>query len=343
MNRVTLKPRQFSKLLEKTIPNHIPIMVSSAPGIGKTQICQQVAKKLDHKLITIWLSTADPTDAAGLPTIIDGKAQFVPFKHLVEIMDASKPTVVLLDDIGQSPQSVQAAFMNLINDRKVSNRKISKHITFLAATNRRQDKAAVNGVIEPLKSRFHTIVEMRPSVNDFVRWGVTNDLSPTLLAFCRYTDQDKLFNFDPTYDMTNSPSPRTIHHLSDLIKLNLPDDIKLSAYSGAVGQQLADSYIAFEEIVKDLPDFRPVLFDPTNATLPDNPAILYAMLSQVVRHVDADNFKNVKIYADRLTNNACDEFATYLMTDIFNKYDYLIETETAMDWRMEHRHVIFDV
>ena len=67
-----------------------------------------------------------------------------------------------LDDLGQAPMSVQAAAMQLILARRINGFKISDKVIFMAATNRREDKAGVTGILEPVKSRFAWIVELVP-------------------------------------------------------------------------------------------------------------------------------------------------------------------------------------
>ena len=91
-----------------------------------------------------------------MPFVTDGQAEFLPFGDLRALIQADKDTVFFLDDLGQAPPTVQAAAMQLILARRINGHHVSDSVTFIAATNRKQDKAGVSGILEPVKSRFAT-------------------------------------------------------------------------------------------------------------------------------------------------------------------------------------------
>src|SRR5882724_8207438 len=137
-----VKPSQLRALLAKTIPAKLTILITGAPGIGKTD-CE-----------------------------------------------------------------AQACAMQLILGRQIDGHRVSDEVVFIAATNRRGDRAGVSGILEPVKSRFATIVELVPDLNDWCVWAASTDIAPEVIAFLRF--RPELFSyFKPTADLTNSPSPRT--------------------------------------------------------------------------------------------------------------------------------------
>ncbi len=75
-------------------------------------------------------------------------------------MTATKLTACFIDDLGQATPAVQAAAMQLILARTLNGHRVSDHVVFIAATNRRTDRAGVSGILEPVKSRFATLVEL---------------------------------------------------------------------------------------------------------------------------------------------------------------------------------------
>ncbi len=121
---------------------------------------------------------SDPTDFKGLPGIIGDKAEFLPFGDLRQMIEADKPTIVFLDDLGQAPAVVQAACMQLLLARQINGKKISGHIVFIAATNRREDRAGVTGILEPVKSRFKTILDLEVSADEWTEWAFKNNMPP---------------------------------------------------------------------------------------------------------------------------------------------------------------------
>jgi len=301
-----MTPKQLIRLLVKTIPAKLPVMVAGMPGVGKTMIAKAVAAKLKMDLQVMHPVVSDPTDAKGMPWIFfddkegQPKALFVPFEDLKRLMDATKPLLVLLDDLGQAPPAVQAAFMQLILAREINGKKISDHVVFLAATNRREDRAGVSGILEPVKSRFVTIIELIPHLESWVEWAIDFGIEPELIAFvnyCPWVLEGGKDGFKPSADMVNSPCPRTMEHLDNLVKLKLDADLRPAAYSGCIGHAASVEYTGFERTLNALPDMNQVVNDPMNAPAPDSKMVMYCMTGVFHRIMNKKNIDNIYKYA----------------------------------------------
>src|SRR3982074_3522327 len=148
------KPSELRDILAVMIPSHEPALIVGEPGIGKTDIIGQACKAASAQLITMHPVVSDPTDFKGMPWIDSDGAHFKPFGELMTLITANGLTWCFLDDLGQAPQAVQAAAMQLILARRINGHCVSNDVVFIAATNRRQDRAGVSGLLQPLKSPF---------------------------------------------------------------------------------------------------------------------------------------------------------------------------------------------
>jgi len=159
---MSVTPSQLTTLLTGYFSIREPVLVTGAPGIGKSDIIAQAATANGMGLLISHPVTADPTDAKGLPWPVQGSdhATFLPFGDLYQAINATSPMVWFLDDLGQASPAVQAAFMQLLLARRVNGHALPECVTFAAATNRRIDRAGVSGILEPVKSRFASIVEL---------------------------------------------------------------------------------------------------------------------------------------------------------------------------------------
>jgi hypothetical protein len=243
-----MKPSQLHELLTQTIAAKMPVLIKGAPGIGKTDIVTGACKDAGAELIVSHPVVDEPIDYKGLPYIIDGHAEFLPFGALHRLIEAEQATVYFMDDLGQAPPSVQAAAMQLILARRINGHHVSDNVTFIAATNRKQDKAGVAGILEPVKSRFATIVELEPDLDDWVQWAISHGLPVELVAFIRFRP-NLLFDFAPSVDIINSPCPRTVHNVGRLMQLQLPAELEFEAYAGAVLSLMVN---VFQPIMKTL-------------------------------------------------------------------------------------------
>ena len=95
-----VNPSQLITLLTAAIPARLPILITGAPGVGKSDIVAQAAALTGAEIILSHPAVADPTDAKGLPWPKADKdeATFLPFGELARALKATQPTVWFLDD-----------------------------------------------------------------------------------------------------------------------------------------------------------------------------------------------------------------------------------------------------
>lgn len=284
-------------------PVGMPIMVAGPPGIGKSegvkQACDLIRKgaeievnkrtiKLQAQpvdLIIMHLVTYDPTDVSGLPVTVqrdDGKtvAEFVPHGELLKLVDAENLTIVLLDDLGQANNAVQAAAMQLVLERALNGLKLSDKVHFVAATNRREDKAGVGGIIQPLINRFgvwETAFDLDSWSKHMLSTGAVPD---EVVAFVRYHETStksecKLSDWKPSDKLENNPTPRGVERMGRQINAGLDSAIDIAA---AVGDSMATSWLSFRKLISKIPNLDKLIKDPDKAPLPDNGGVQFALV-----------------------------------------------------------------
>ena len=323
-----VSPSQLITLLSAAIPSRLPILITGAPGVGKSDIVSMAAESCGAELILSHPAVADPTDAKGLPWPKADKdeATFLPFGELARALKATVPTVWFLDDLGQATPAVQASFMQLILARRVNGHVLPDCVTFVAATNRRADRAGVSGILEPVKSRFATIVELHPDIESWCNWAFGASIPATLIAFLRFRP-DLLSDFKPSADMSNSPMPRTWASLAKLEALSLPQQVELAAMAGAVGDGPAAEYIAFRRMFQSLTSVDAILLDPKGCKLPTAPNELYAVCTALASKATEQNLSRVGIVATRLMDAGRGEFSALLMKDCIRRNPKLQYTD----------------
>ena len=330
-----MKPQELSKLLAQTIPAQMPVLIKGAPGIGKTDIVSQACADAGARLIVSHPVVDEPVDYKGMPSIKNDHAEFLPFGALRQLIEADQPTVYFMDDLGQAPPTVQAAAMQLILARRINGYRVSDQVTFLAATNRKQDKAGVSGILEPVKSRFVSIVELEPDIEDWAAWAASNNLPPELIAFIRFRPK-LLFDFTPSVEMTNTPCPRTVHNVGKLMQLGLGPELEFETFAGAAGEGFASELTGFLQICRQLPDPKLILLDPDGAEVPQDPATLYALTGALARNASPDNMGALVSYANRLPA----EFSVLLVTDAQKQNPEIVGTRAYATWAARHHQTI---
>lgn len=327
---MSVTPQQLQTILTAAIPARLPVLITGAPGIGKSDIVAQAAQQAQADLLISHPVVEDPTDAKGLPWANAGatEATFLPFGQLARAIHATRPTLWFLDDLGQASPAVQASYMQLLLARRVNGHILPDCITFVGATNRRVDRAGVSGILEPVKSRFACIVELEADIDSWCQWAFSHGIPATLIAFLRFRPE-LLCKFEATADLTNSPVPRTWAHLAKIEALNLPAAIESAVMAGSVGEGASLEYLAFRSMVKSLVNLDAILLNPDKATIPSKPSELYATAVGLAARANDTNFARIATYATRLYTEADKgEFAVLLVRDAIRRDERIQYTDS---------------
>lgn len=320
-----MKPSQLIPLLAHAFQKKRKVLIKSAPGQGKSEIVIQAAKAAGANLLIMHPSVSDPTDFKGMPAKVGKHAEFLPFGDLRKLMEVDSLTVCFIDDIGQAPHAVQAALMQLIQARCINGHEISGEVVFCGATNDASHMAGVSSILEPVKSRWHTIVELTADFHDWKKWALEQgNMPPELIAFLELRP-DLLCDFQPTRDLTNSPSPRTAASVGEWINDGITD---LEVIAGAAGDGFAAEFIAFLKTWRNMPDIESIRQSPDTAKLPGDPATHFAVCSALVHHADETSFPAFHTYLQRLEP----EWQTRAMRDIIIKHPELTKTPAFTTW-----------
>lgn len=296
-----MRAKDLTDFLLFSINNNFPILIKGKPGIGKSDIVEQACILAGAELLLSHPVVSDPTDYKGLPFVVNGEAEFLPFGDLRKLITTTKKTVFFLDDLGQASPSVQAACMQLLLARQINGHKVSDFVTFVAATNRREDKAAVSGLLEPVKSRFASIVELEYDNDDWVSWALKNNMPIELISFAQFRP-GLIDGFVPSKDIVNTPCPRTVSKMGQMQNAKLPESLFFEAAKGAVGETFAIEYIAFKNLYLKLPSIGQIILDPINTIVPTEPAAQYALTGAIAEKISVDNINPIMQYLNRMPN-----------------------------------------
>jgi hypothetical protein len=323
-----MKPKQLIKYLMKAIPAHENSLIVSSPGIGKTAIIKQAVEALGCDLILSHPATHNPTHYSGLGYPDESKefAKFLPYGQLAEAMKANKLTVWFFDDFGQALYAVQCAAMQLFWGGVINGKKISEHVVFLAATNKKEDKANVLGILEPVKSRFR-IINLQPDTNDWLEWYDNSGLPVELSAFIQWQPQF-LFDFKPTLDLTNSPNPRNLEKVARGMQVGYDADMEHEVFAGDAGDVFSTGFCSFLKIYRSMISPIEILLHPEKYVQPTGKeaiAINYALARALALKAEKKYMDNIAVIAEKMPP----EFATLMMSLIERQRPELMEIGRA--------------
>jgi hypothetical protein len=310
-----------------------PFMVIGPPGGGKTEGLLQAAEialgqrkgdtlagthtqaKDGVHIIVTHPVISEEVDYRGLPGFVKGahdelRAVFMPFGFLRTIVETDEPTVVIIDDVGQARLSVQAALMQMVQLREIDGNRVSDTVTFALASNRREDRAAVQGMVSALLDRCVCVLTLEVDADELARWLIANGYPTILAAFVRFRPAS--IRFDAKSEFEKSSTPRSIAGLGRLLNMGL-DAHEL--VSGAVGPAFASEFLAYRKVEAALVPFEKILAEPTKVKVPEEKDVLYAVAAGLAGRLDEKNLSQGILYLERIPA----EFAVMVMKDVAAK------------------------
>lgn len=219
----------------------IPVFLYGGPGVGKTEIVNQIGKDLGAKVETYIASTMDPTEIRGIPVPLPRASpqysEWLPQKSWLAGQGEFK--IYFFDELNLAPASTQAAFYRLILEGKLDTIDISRSMR-IAAGNRSSDVSTIRNLSLPLATRFE-IYWLKPNIQGWLRWASTHGIRKEVMDYLtEYPTQLYCVN-PPMQDMAKA-TPRGWERVSTLLKigLNTKEDI-----AGSIGLDPATKFLAW--------------------------------------------------------------------------------------------------
>lgn len=321
----------FASCLKTALINNWPVLVQSAPGLGKSDVVASVANELGYDLMIMHPVVQSPDDVKGLGFITpSGDAAFIPYENMRRLLTATSPLICFIDDLGQAPQSMQGAYMQLILARELDGKKLSPFVRFVSATNRRSDNAGATGLITALISRFRAVITLDVDAGAWVQWALANGVPAELVAFIKFRP-DLISTFNPSKRDEQFACPRTIAALGDWVKAGVID---LEVWQGAVGEAFATEFFGFYQIytkVAGLP--AQIVMNPAKAQIPTSPDLAFALTSALAFMASEKNIDALAIYTKRLDG----EFRTFFWRSVVVKKPALASTQAYITYTLENQ------
>ena len=258
-----MRPAQILIVLDHEIRStqgghHTPVMLWGAPGVGKSQMVAQAARKHDARVIDIRLSQLEPSDLRGIPFRSGEQVEWAIPSMLPDVNRHGNTGVLFLDEITSAPPSVSAAAYQLILDRQLGNYQVPTGWAIVAAGNRQGDRGVTYTMPAPLANRFSHF-EVDINLDDWVTWAYASDIDERIIAFLRFRPE-LLFDFDPAHNPVAFPSPRSWEFAHRALKkFGDQPTILLGALQACVGPAAGIELNAFIENLDKLPDIDAIL------------------------------------------------------------------------------------
>jgi hypothetical protein len=249
-----MKISELRKILPEIMKaGEVPMLVGHA-GVGKTQAIKEIGRKFKRDVIILSLSQMEPGDLIGMPSRDGNKTVWLQ----PEWWPQHGNSIIFLDEINRSHETVRAAIMQLLLDKRLNTHVLPEGTWIAAAMNPETDSYEVEFTID--QAYIDRFVWLKVT-NDFEEW--TKYMSKKKDIDSRYLEALKnvfeieptVFQMNETFDLPNIvPTPRA-HERAAKLYSALPKDIwneyGFEILRGVIGAQYAGALIRqLEELQK---------------------------------------------------------------------------------------------
>ena len=318
-------------------------MIWGGPGIGKSEITQQVTNELNIPLLDFRANLFDPVDVRGIPYTRDDLSVA---SGAMKITSWAPPDIFpseethgprglfMIDELPTAPPATQNAFLQLLLTRQVGNYKMPDGWSCLAAGNRLTDGASVYQMPSPVRNRLMHY-ELEPSLDAWCEWALKNEVNTTLVSFMRYRP-NLLYSFKA--DEYAFPTPRSWSFVDKRLRLtkNIDDSRLFFGIAGAVGTGPAGEFLAFAKIADKLPDIDNLIANPSSYMPSEDPAVLYALTGAVASRAEESKLENIMKLGKKIPT----EFQVVLVKSILAIDKALFNQPTIQNWISDNSDVV---
>lgn len=256
--------------------------------------------------------------------------------------------VILLDELPNAPQSVQAGSYQLVLDGKLGEYTVPANGVIFAAGNRQSDKGGTYKMPMPLVNRF-VHLEMEANFKEWQQYAMTNGINAKVIGYLSANPgalTEDMKDGDFSYGFR---SPRAWERASDiendeeLVNFTTPYEIMRGLINGAIGEKGGIDYFVHRENAGLLPSVEDIFSGKIKHLDNDTrskAAMCYTLIIQLCQKIytdykslnkDSSEYKKnlAKLYSD------LDKFFTFSMENFEQEMNVLAGRTINQEYNME--------
>ena len=326
-----MKPSELFDTLVTLVDTPITPFVWGPVGVGKSQIIRQVGLSLGlAELLDIRLSQFDAVDLRGLPTVSsDGTRWLTP-----ALFPRDGTGILLFDEMNSAPRDVQAACYQLALDRQLGEYEVPEGWVIMCAGNPASEQGITHAMARPLQNRLcHLTLE--PDLTEWCHWALQAHIRPEVIGFLRFRSE---LLFQPHLEARTWEFVSWALEAHERRAAQRPAKPQTASYlfAGLIGNAAAAEFVAFLDLMKQLPSIDSILLNPDVAPVPVEPSACYAISLGLGRVVTDHGLPQAARYLKRVDA----EFETLAMHQIARRLPQVTHTREYIDFSVRNAPVL---
>lgn len=236
-----------------------PVFLLGSPGIGKTQIMEQISKECGVALVAYTITHHTRQSAIGLPFISKnryGEKEYAVTEYTMSEIVASvyekmeqtglKEGILFIDEINCVSETLAPAMLQFLQCKAFGNHKIPKGWIIVAAGNPPEYNKSVREFDVVTMDRVKKI-EVEADFSVWKEYAYEQNLHSAVISYLN-TRKQNFYQMETTVDGRNFATPRGWEDLSNMIQV-------YEKLGKTVDREVVAQYIQFPKIAKDFANY----------------------------------------------------------------------------------------
>lgn len=311
--------------LVASVGDKVTCLFSGEMGIGKSAMLGMLKQRFpEHHPVYLDAPLLDVGDIM-MPKVGTESVSFLPNEYLG--FHLTQPVLLMIDELGKCSKAVMNTLLRIIHERKLGKFTLPEGSIVFATTN-----LSIEGLGDSIPAHARSrMVQAKIRKYTGMEWVETYALAagvhPVILGAAiefpaMFESFENVEDPNSNHYINHPKQPRAafvthrgMEKASDILKAteHLPDDVRIHALMGVVGEAAAMDILTLVKLNEDLPTWEAVINNPTGAKLPKGAAASCMMVAKAVQRVERETFDDWMVYVQRLGKEVQALFARSVM------------------------------
>lgn len=314
-----------------------PIFLIGAPGIGKTQIMEQVAKECGLGLVSYTITHHTRQSAIGLPYIAQNKydgteyevTEYTMSEIVASVYEKMKKTglregILFIDEINCVSETLAPAMLQFLQCKSFGNHQIPEGWMIVAAGNPPEYNKSVREFDVVTMDRVKKI-EVEPEFTVWKEYAYKESVHGAVISYLS-TKPAYFYQMEMTVDGMHFATPRGWEDLSKMIQV-------YEKLGKIIDREVVEQYIQYPKIAKDFANYLELYYKYRTDYQID--AVLSGTMDEIllkkIRHASLDErLSVVSLILSRLTENFRQVYRSEMQTKML--FDCLKSYKSGLDY-----------
>ena len=331
------------------------VLLRGEKGVGKSSIMEMLPEFLGPEYEYAYFDMGNKSEGDTAIPFPDRERKVMEFFVSTALkLHTGKPVVIMLDEFGKAPRSIQNMMHTLL---EVRNKRVADtplpagSIVFL--TTNLSEEGLGDMLLDHSIDRL-TVVEVRkPTASEWLPWAAEHNVHPALMAWVNETptvlasfrdddfDPDNAYVYNPKRVQGKFITPRSLELASNVIwkRDRISQNTLDCALLGTIGAAGANDIAAFLAFQDEIPTRESIIKTPESATIPSSTGAIITLLFNLERATDAETITPIMKYVTRLEAEHQAVFCTTLARSK-SKQKIAFTNKAFTDWARENQDIL---